>query len=119
MIIYRKQIFNLLNSISLLEQNEKFPLLTKYKVLRIKEILEKEMQYNSVLIKSLTDKYGEKTEDGDVRIKKEFLLQADEELREFNNDTVTLPDLYFTLDELENTEIPWTALESFLPFIKD
>lgn len=58
-------------------------------------------------------------EDGSVFIKQDCVLQADSELNEFNNDAITLPDLYFTLDELNDQKIPWSTLETFLPFIKE
>lgn len=119
MTITRKQILPLLNSIQLLEKNENFSMLTKYKVLKIKEILLKEHEYTSTLFKEMVSKYGAVSEKGDVLIKEENVLKAEKELNEFNNDTIILPDLIFTLDELEGQDIPWSALESFLPFIRE
>ena len=116
--IKREQIVSLLQTISILEKNENFSLITKYKILKIKEILIKESEYNSILLKELVKKYGRIEEDGSIYIKQECLLQAETELTDFNNEMITLPDLQFTLDEFNN-EISWSNLEALLPFIRE
>lgn len=116
--IKREQIVSLLQTISILEKNENFSLITKYKILKIKEILIKESEYNSILLKELVKKYGRIEEDGSIYIKQEYLLQAETELTDFNNEMITLPDLQFTLDEFNN-EISWSNLEALLPFIRE
>lgn len=118
MQITRDKIYPILKSISILEQNENFSITTKYNVLKIKEILQKEFRYNSILLKELVNKYGEIKPNGDIQVKKEYLGAADSELKEFNSQKITLPDLYFSLSEFEDKDISWSDLEALFPFIK-
>ena len=109
----------LLNSIQILQKNENFSITTKYNDLKIKEILEKETELNRILMEELAKKYGTEPDgEGMVYIKEEFIQEANKELSEFNSQKITLPDLKFSLEELDK-EIPWEALETFLPFIAD
>ena len=76
MEIKRKQIIPILNNISLLEKNENFSITTKYKVLKIKEILSKESQYNNIMFQDFISKYGKISENGDISIRKDKITVA-------------------------------------------
>lgn len=118
MQITRSAGARLFDSISTLIQNENFSITTKYKVLKIKEILEEEMKFNKILMEDLAKKYGSIDEEGNIFINKDYMFEANKELEDFNSQLINLPDLKFTLDEL-GEETKWSELEAFLPFIKD
>lgn len=103
-------------SIESLQQNENFSLATKYKILKLKEIVSKEQELNSFLMIDFASKYGGIDENGNVYIEKKHADQVNKELREFNNELIEVPDLTIKLEEL-SSEVKWSELESFMPFI--
>lgn len=104
------------NSIETLQQNENFSLSTKYKILKIKEIVSKEVELNSNLMIEFANKFGGIDDNGQVYIKKEHAEEVSHQLNEFNNELIEVPDLFIKLDEL-SSELKWSELESFMPFI--
>lgn len=118
MLVKRAQIFPLLGAIEKLKEVENISILTKYKILKIQEILIKEGEYNSALIGELAEKYN-MDKNGQLTIPPEEVVQVKKQLDEFNNDTFSIPDLQFQIEEFDNINISWKDLQALMIFIKD
>lgn len=118
MQIKSENVVSLIEAIHELRQYECLKITTKYKILKIEEVLMKEQEIAYQLFKELGDKYGENQVDGCTTIKPEFLEIAKKEIDEFNNQMINLPDIYFSLDEFEETKLSWSTLSLLMPFIK-
>lgn len=116
MKITRLQATRLNKSIEALQQIESFSLSTKYKILKLKEIVSKESELNQILMVEFANKYGGIDDDGHVYIKKEYAYEVNNQMNEFNNELIEVPDLTIKLEEL-SSEVKWSELESFMPFI--
>lgn len=101
------------------EKNEDFSINVKYKILKLKGVLEQELEYNLKLLKELTSKYGMVSEEGEILIKKEFIEEVSKQVKDFNSQEIELPDLYFTIEELSIVKIEWRDLEVLMPMIKN
>lgn len=118
MKIRRKTINSFLKGISLCEKNEKFSLQTKYKILKIKELLKQENDYTAKILRDILVNYP-KDDKGNYLIPNEDLSKVQSQIIEFDEQEIILPDLYFSIDEFEDSEISWEALEILMPFIKE
>lgn len=103
-----------------------FDINTQYKFIKIsKVILEEEELINEQQF-LLLKQYAEKNEDGKFtvnkdggfKIKEECVEECGLKIMEINNRQITLPDIYFSLDELEPLGLTFGELELLEPFIK-
>lgn len=126
MIITREQVLKLGNIIKKIkEKNCSCHINVKYKVLKIEQIIKEEFEIASVLLDDIGLKYAElneelqpKTKDGGLVIKKDKILDLQQEVKDFQKMEIQLPDFYFTIDELEELNLSFKELESFVPLIK-
>lgn len=100
-----------------LHESEDLKIVTKYKILKIEQILQKEVDLIMDLLKDIGEKYGEEIEEGKIKIKKEHENEVKKQISDLEQQAVQLPDLYFSLDEFEN--LSWDNLEALMPFIKE
>ena len=117
MIIKQKQCKGILNAISELKKDRAISIQTKYKILKIEKILNEESEIAYELFQELGEKYGEQINNSEIKIKDEYLKVAKEQIDQFNNQDITLPDLFFEIDEFPN--LSWESLEALMPFIKN
>lgn len=133
-IYYYKEVKTMLFSRSKLEQlyilleqkgNLHFSVSTQYKLLKIKKILREEIEIYNEQITSLSN-FFEKDDLGNLiknqngfKIKDEYLEQCKIKINELNNSQISLPDIYFSLDELEPLSLTLNELELLEPFIKN
>ena len=54
-----------------------------------------------------------------LKIKTEYLEQCKDDIQTINSIVTQLPDIYFSLDELENLQLTFAELEILMPFIKE
>lgn len=116
MLIKRDDIVKILSAISIIEEREDYPLTFKYIILKLKKILTEENELNQQVLISLGKRYGEITEDGEVRIKKENYEVAQKELKNFFNENISIEDIKIPLSMLTD-KIKWEQLEALIPFI--
>lgn len=123
MIIKRNNIQNLYNLLTS-KGNCHFLIEAQYKVLKLKRALEQEVEIYNMQLTSLQD-YFERDEDGNpiqvdggIKIKNEFLDECNKKIIEINNTEIAVPDLYFSLEELEPLNLSLNELELLEPFIK-
>lgn len=125
MLIERKSIGKI-NSIINKIKLKVFSIETQYKFLRIKKIVENELEIYNEQKDLLVQQYSEKDEGGKIKIdsnnkviiKKELLKDCAARLHELNSMQISMPDLYFTLDELDGLGLTLDDLMCLEPFIK-
>jgi hypothetical protein len=105
-------------TIQSLKKNEELNVTTKYKLLKLESFIMREEETINQLIAELGEKYGEKEEGGRIKIKDEYIEKVQEQLDLLNNQDITLPDIYFSLDEFEASNISWQDLQNLYSFIK-
>ena len=125
MLIKRNQISQILNIIEN-NKNKRFDINTQYKMLLIKKKIKEDLELVEEQYQILLNLYGEvneegefvKTEDGGIKIKEGYQSECQKKIQEFNQLDVTIPDVYFTIEELESLNLTLFELEVMEPFIK-
>lgn len=125
MLIKRNQISQILNIIEN-NKNKRFDINTQYKMLLIKKKIKEDLELVEEQYQILLNLYGEvnekgefvKTEDGGIKIKEGYQSECQKKIQEFNQLDVTIPDVYFTIEELESLNLTLFELEVLEPFIK-
>ena len=116
-----QQLYNLLCS----KSSCHFSIEAQYKILKLKKFLEQEVEIYIQQLSSLQD-FFEKDENGNpiemnggIKIKTEFITECNEKISEINNTEISIPDIYFTLEELAPLDLSLGELELLEPFIKN
>lgn len=124
MLIQRGKIKDLLAVIER-NSNKNFDIQTQYKLIKLKKALQPEIEILNEQLESLsqffeTDSNGNfiYSEDGGVKIKAESLEECNQYLKSINDLEITLPDIYFSLDELTSLDLTLSELEEFYFCIK-
>ena len=125
MKINRKQITNILDVIEEIK-TKKININTQYKMLLIKKYIKEDLEVIEEQYQLLIEQYGEKdkngllirTENGGIKIKQEYIEDCQQKIQDFNNLDITIPDITFSIDELEELNLSFEKLEYFMPFIK-
>lgn len=107
-------------------KSKNFSIETQYKFLKINQAVIAELEIFAQQKDYLIQTYGEideqgkviMLEDGRIKIKNECLEECAAKIREINDMQVTIPDLYFSLDELEPLGLTLGELMLLEPFIK-
>jgi hypothetical protein len=115
-------IYKLINEISDKVKN----IGTQYKFLKLKKLSLEEydifqQQYNTILQYAQTDDTGHiiTNDNGGILMKKDKTDEYQKLLKEFNDFEIQIPDIYFSLDELEPLNLTFDELELLMPFIKE
>lgn len=103
-----------------------FDINTQYKFIKISKVIREEEEYVNEQQYLLLKQYAEldengnfiRKEDGGYKIKSECVEECGVKLIQINNREVQLPDIYFSLDELEPLGLTLGELELLEPFIK-
>lgn len=125
MIIERtsgKKFFDIYEKLS----NKTFNINTQYKFILLKNEIEKDGDIIDEQMKLILNEYGEKDsnneiirlEDGGYKIKEDVMEECLEKVQQVQNQKIQVPDIYFSLDELENLELTLPELQVLAPFIK-
>lgn len=127
MTITRKQILQLGHFINKIKQeNIKCNLNTKYKILKIGQLISQEFEISTILLEDITLKYAELNENlqpkindnGGILIKSDKIAELQKDIEDFQKMEIQISDFYFSIDELEELELSFEELEYFMPFIK-
>jgi hypothetical protein len=104
------------------------PIKTSYKFARMATAIEKNVEFYQTSFRNIVSEFAQvdengnfiPTEDGQgVKIKEGTEIECNTRLMELNNLDVELPDIKFTIDELEGCELTPAEMVKFLPFIED
>ena len=117
MTIKRIDLINLFPIIEKIK-NKIFNVYTQYNFLKLQEYINKEKEIYIKQQASLVEKFGQKNEngevvikeDGTVKIKKENVQECEKLLKDINELQIQIPDIYFSLDELQNLEMTFSEL---------
>lgn len=125
MLVKRKDCEFFVNTIDKLK-DKKFNIQTQYKILKLKKSMQEELDLTQDIILKACDEFWERDEEGNIittpegavkfKIEKEPELQ--QKLKEIDNTEIQVPDVYFSLDELEGLELTLEELQIFMAFIK-
>ena len=127
MIITRKQILQLGHFINKIKQkNIKCSLNTKYKILKIGQLINQEFEISTILLDDITLRYAELNEnlqpkinnEGGILINPDQVIELQRDIEDFQKMEIQISDFYFSIDELEELELSFEELEYFMPFIK-
>lgn len=124
MLIKRDKIVEL-NNIFERINNTQFNINTQYKLLKIKKTIEEE---NEIYIQQLQtlkqfflkDENGNPimNQDGGYAIDSSKVEECNKIVNEINAIQIQVPDMYFSLEELEPLQLTFSELEALDPFIK-
>lgn len=127
MVLTRKQMLDISECIRWIkEKNITCSISLKYRILKIEQAMSTEVALTKQLIDELILKYAEVDEKGNpiienggVSIKKDEVAEVQQEISDFYEITCSIPDTYFTIEELETLELDWKEAESLLPLVKN
>lgn len=125
MLLSREEAFNTYQTI-LDIKNKKMNIQTQYKLIKIKKAIEKEKELYTEQLFSCCEDYFEKNEngefltnqDGGYKIKEDKIKECSFIISELNKLKVQLPDIYFSIEELEELKLSFEELENLMEFIK-
>ena len=108
---------------TILEKNLPFSL--AYKLNKLAEAVNKELEFYRNNMTKLVDEYAEKEngqpvllENGDIKIIPEKITECQQRINELQNVEITI-DVSFTPAELEPLEMSIKDLQNLMPFIKE
>ena len=108
---------------TILEKNLPFSL--AYKLNKLAEAVNKELEFYRNSMTKLIDEYAEKEngqpvslENGDIKIIPEKITECHKRINELQNVEITI-DVSFTPEELEPLEMSIKDLQNLMPFIKE
>lgn len=111
-----------------LASSTKLPIKTSYKFARLANEVEKNVEFYQTSFRAILNEYGQKddegnlvpTEDGQgVKIQEGKIAECNAKVAELHDLDIELPDIRFTLDELENCLVTPQQMIQFLPFIDE
>ena len=124
MIINRANLFILMNVFSKISKL-KFNINTQYKLLKIKKAIDEEVEIYKKQLEILEDYYLRdengnpiRNKDGGYAIDELKIEDCNKIVNEINSIQIQVPDMYFSLEELEPLQLTFSELETLDPFIK-
>lgn len=111
-----------------LASSTKLPIKTSYKFARMATAVEKNIEFYQTSFRSIVSEFAQVDENGNfvpaedgqgVKVQEGKEAECSTHLMELNNLEVELPDIKFTIGELEGCEITPTEMVKFLPFIEE
>lgn len=108
-------------------KNDKMPIKTAYKFNKLLMSMENDFKFFQDKYREIIMKYARKKDDGELYIDEnnnfivdnEFTEAYANEMNELFSTKIDVPDLTFTLDELENIEITIQEVGALDPIIKE
>lgn len=121
MVIQRNQLLQLNNIFNKILNNNQINIYTQYKFLKLKKIYDDELSIYQQQLNRILQYCDDINGDNKniLKIKPEFLEQCKKDVQTINSIITQLPDIYFSLDELENLQLTFSELEILMPFIKE
>lgn len=106
--------------------DKSFNIQTQYKILKLKRAIEEEKLIVDQMLNQIIEDYCVRdennqpvfTQNGGYKFRNEDLLEIEKKLNEINDTEIQLPDLYFSLDELDGLGLTVNDLNCFMSFIK-
>lgn len=127
MILKMQQVVEFHTTYSKIKEQEMSVKLA-YRLNQIEEICEKKNSFYEITMRDIITRYSEKDGDGNpvtlaainsIKIKSEFIDECAKEIQELAELEVELPDITFTLDNLESLKLSASEVKALMPFIKE
>lgn len=127
MIIKMQKILNLRDLYSKIK-TQSLPISVTYKISKLFTAVQSEADFYGTQLDSIIATYGLKDDNGEyvltenkdgVQIRKEDIPEVEKKLQELWNIDVELPDIKFTLEELEKVTLSVEEFNNLLPFIDE
>lgn len=125
MLIKRKNLLAI-KSIIAKKVEQVFDINTQYKFLLIEDYIDKEIEIARTQLNFVLEKYAQKDDNGDYKKNDGYVLIKDEFRKDFTIETeklydfeVTIPDIYFNLDELKDLKLSLGELKLMKSFLRD
>lgn len=109
-------------------KTQSLPITTTYKISKLFNAIKNEQEFYSTQLDAIIQQYGKKdengnfirTENGDgIQVDNANIKEVESKLNELWKIEVELPDITFTLNELEKINLSVEEFNNFLPFIED
>lgn len=109
-------------------KTQSLPITTTYKISKLFTAINSETEFYQTQLNSIIQEYGKKDENGQfiltedkqgVQVEADKISEAQAKIVELHNLEVDLPDITFSLPELEKIELSVEEFNSLLPFIED
>lgn len=106
--------------------DKSFNIQTQYKILKLTKAIVEERAIVDQMLNQIIEDYCVRdennqpvfTKNGGYKFRDEDLLEIEKKLNEINNTEIQLPDIYFSLDELDGLDLTVNELNCFMSFIK-
>ena len=106
--------------------DKSFNIQTQYKVLKLTKAIVEERAIVDQMLNQIIEDYCVRdennqpvfTKNGGYKFRDEDLLEIEKKLNEINDTEIQLPDVYFSLDELDGLDLTVNELNCFMSFIK-
>lgn len=126
MLIRRQEALDMLAFLKTLDK-KKFDINLQYKLIKIMKALKEEQEiYQEQIMLNCSqffelDSFGSPliNEDGGYKVKKDKIIDCQNEISKINKCKVQINDTYFTTDELEPLDLTFEELAVLEPFIKN
>lgn len=109
-------------------RTQKLPVRAMYKFTKLFQAIDEETKYYYDKLRELVTEYSQKDENGNpiptddnlgVKIQEDRIGEFQRELNELTELQINLPDISFSLNELESAELSFDEFNLLLPFIKE
>lgn len=109
-------------------KDKKFSIKTSYKFSKLFKAVSGEYDYYTNEVRNIVNRYAERDEDGNpistkdgtgVQIARESVSIAQKELNELLSIEVEIPDITFTIEELDSSELTVEDFNYLLPFVEE
>ena len=104
------------------------PIKTAYKLSRLFKVIDSEARFYTEQLNTIIEQYALRDENGDkvttnegnsIQIAPEYIDSTSQKINELLSLDVELPDLMFSLDELDSLGLTMEEVNAFFPLIQD
>lgn len=109
-------------------KEQEMPIKLAYRLNQIEEICEKKVVFYETKMRDIITRYSEKDNDGkpvflednkSIKISPEHVQECTEKIQELAELDVDLPDIKFTLDQLDELKLSISEVKALMPFINE
>lgn len=127
MVISMRQVLALQPVYDLIKKKT-LPIKTAYKLSRLFKVIDSEARFYTEQLNTIIEQYALRDENGDkvttnegnsIQIAPEYIDSTSQKINELLSLDVELPDLLFSLDELDSLGLTMEEVNAFFPLIQD
>lgn len=127
MVISMRQVLALQPVYDLIKKKT-LPIKTAYKLSRLFKVIDNEARFYTEQLNTIIEQYALRDENGDkvttnegnsIQIAPEYIDSTSQKINELLSLDVELPDLLFSLDELDSLGLTMEEVNAFFPLIQD